>query len=230
MGLFSVGNPRRGFPTWDEVPERLTHKLSLSHRPKRAPSFGVSDGGGARERGAHPRLACHRARDEWYPPPSRLPARSVRGRAPLALAHPPPAPRPRRYTCPRRRGRGNILYTLIPKGDFVSPAGSVGRWTRATGTQRPLWEPPLREALSVSATRCQRLTCRFGRSLDACHRHAATPIGGAKSWVLRGELSVPHPLVSPAGRGSFIKSTPVSPAGSGAGRRRRLRGPPLSAR
>ena len=179
MGLFSVGNPRRGFPTWDEVPERLTHKLSLSHRPKRAPSFGVSDGGGARERGAHPRLACHRARDEWYPPPSRLPARSVAGRVPLARSDP-----------------------------FVNPL--------------------FKGALSVSATRCQRLTCRFGRSLDACHRHAATPIGGAKSWVLRGELSVPHPLVSAAGRGSFIKSTPVSPAGSGAGRRRRLRGPPLS--
>ena len=32
------------------------------------------------------RIQCR----ESYPPPSRLPARSVRGRAPPALAHPPP--------------------------------------------------------------------------------------------------------------------------------------------
>ena len=38
-----------------------------------------------------------------------------------------------------RHGRGRQLYSLIRKGGAfaVSPAGSVGRWTRATGTQRP---------------------------------------------------------------------------------------------
>ena len=43
-----------------------------------------------------------------------------------------------------RHGRGRKVYSLIPKGEthVVSPAGSVGRWTRATGTQRPLCEPP----------------------------------------------------------------------------------------
>ena len=57
---------------------------------------------------------------------------------------PPPAPRPRRCFLPLWRGRGIIIYNLIPKGGAVgvSPAGSVGRWTRATGTQRPLWHPP----------------------------------------------------------------------------------------
>ena len=39
--------------------------LPLSHRPKRAPSFGVSDGGGTRERGAHPLVS----------PAGRVPAR-----------------------------------------------------------------------------------------------------------------------------------------------------------
>src|SRR5699024_8155871 len=96
---------------------------------------------------------------------------------------PPPAPLPWGYMFHYRRGRGMLIYSLIPKGalpplgfplrapsqsrlrrassprgrakswllrgklsaahPLVSPAGSVGRWTRATGTQRPLCEPPL---------------------------------------------------------------------------------------
>ena len=88
-------------------------------------------------------------------PWSRLPARSVRGRAPLALAHPPPALTPWRYLLPRRRGRGTVLYSLIQKGEtHVSPfenplscgslpisqkASSSGGLSKGGGIASPLW-------------------------------------------------------------------------------------------
>ena len=94
--------------------------LPLSHRPKRAPSFGVSDGGGTRTAGPTPGLAYGARRlSVAHPPPpppvnlpggnrrlfctgggeysilsfqrgilSRLPARSVAGRVPLARSDP----------------------------------------------------------------------------------------------------------------------------------------------
>ena len=78
------------------------------------------------------RIQCR----ESYPPPSRLPARSVRGRAPPALAHPPPVRGMSGRGWLVGTGGGVLFYTshfkggccplCIPHGGEVSPAGSVG--------------------------------------------------------------------------------------------------------
>ena len=68
------------------------------------------------------RIQCR----ESYPPPSRLPARSVRGRAPPALAHPPPVREMGEGGWPVGTGGGDYSIHLISKGavaPFVSPTG-----------------------------------------------------------------------------------------------------------
>ena len=83
------------------------------------------------------RIQCR----ESYPPPSRLPARSVRGRAPPALAHPPPVR--------GMSGRGWLVGTgggfYFSYIKFFKGAGlgcRLGRsWTVPTGHQDPPCTP-----------------------------------------------------------------------------------------
>ena len=107
------------------------------------------------------RIQCR----ESYPPPSRLPARSVRGRAPPALAHPPSRKRNEwaRVACWYGRGRsfntshfkGGCCPLCIPHEGEVSPAGSVGVGKAPLALNASPAPPPTRRGFGLG--------CRLGR-------------------------------------------------------------------
>ena len=169
-----------------------------------------------------PGLACRLGR--WSPVATvqRRPKwqrRPVRGRAPLALAHPLPRP-----------DLGDVFYL----------SGAGGRDKSIISFQRGAWRPPLwpphglqlcvsEEALCHGGTkggsviaksmaeraafikggsqRGRLLTCRFGRSLDAPHRGAATPFG------IRLYKTVPLPYF----KGTDYSFCPLTGGGRGVG-------------
>ena len=123
------------------------------------------------------RIQCR----ESYPPPSRLPARSVRGRAPPALAHPPPVR--------GMSGRGWLVGTgggeysiishfkggccplCIPHGGEVSPAGSVGVGKAPLALNASPVPPPTRR-MSLSCREFRERETRPSKlhevQLDSC--------------------------------------------------------------
>ena len=77
----------------------------------------------------------------WRPPPSRLPPRAVRGRAPLALAHPPPVV----LVCAGEGlaatgGGGNSIH-LISKGAMVASGDRPSPTEAAAETESPFGTP-----------------------------------------------------------------------------------------
>ena len=160
------------------------------------------------------------------PTPSRLPARSVRGRAPPALAHSPPVRGMSGRGWLVGTGGGVLFYTshfkggccplCIPHGGEVSPAGSVGVGKAPLALNASPAPPPTRRGFGLG--------CRLGRSWTVptghqdpsrqarrCHRKAMTegvmpgrssggdkiPAGGAQRNFPVPRGHAPHPLPPP---------------------------------
>ena len=157
---------------------------------------------------ASPCAGGHRPR--WCPPPSRLPARSVRGRAPLALAHPPP------------------VVIVCTGGDLAATGGGI-LFFFSQGGRGPPWESPFsrgKASLHEGAALRWRASCAGLRFRD--RRSWTVPTGHqdpsrqvrrcrlqAAEGVFRGKERAGKSKKSPSLWGRGKGGGALSPGGAG---------------
>ena len=147
------------------------------------------------------------------PPPSRLPARSVRTRAPLALAHPPPVRGMSEGGWLASTGGGDYSIHLISKGAIVA-SGDRPSPTEAAAETRPFGTPCTRPGLSGPLGGARGAKPRLVEGLQG----DPSPCGGIQRGAcppLRIQLRESYPPPNPLPRTKSLRRGHRSGAGGG---------------